>query len=200
VIAGIDETILDWVVEHRTPWLTRTAQVITRFGTTPVTIVAVLLLGGWRSYRERRWIPLAVYVAAELTIEVLARVMKVIIGRSRPPSDLAIEHLANASMPASHVARAALVATLLWFALPRRARLAGLLGGAVAVSAVAFTRFYLASHWFTDTLVAWPIGIAAGIAADRLARTRPARSQTASSAAGSATSSSSAPGDDASNS
>jgi undecaprenyl-diphosphatase len=104
----------------------------------------------------------------ELAVELAARAVKAIVGRPRPPYDDAIEHLANSALPSAHVARVTVLVTLLVYLVPRRRRLAAVVIGVVVVLAVAYARMYLGSHWFTDTLVAWPFGLGAVLLAQKL--------------------------------
>jgi len=157
----VDQAISDWVFEHRTPWLTSVAWKLTAVGSTTVVAVGAVLVGVVLAVKRRSWIPLVACIAAAFAVEVTARSIKALVHRDRPPYDDAIEHLARSSFPAAHVARAALLCALVVMLLPRRWRVVTVPLAIVTVTGVAWSRVYLGSHWFTDTLVAWPIGLLA---------------------------------------
>ncbi len=174
---AIDEAIQRWVATHHRPWLDRAALLVTQLGGTPLVLtvtVAVALLS-WRRARAARrsgFATVVLCVAGELAVELLARAMKAVIGRPRPPLRDAVVVLANSSLPAAHVSRAAYAGCL---AVATRhtgpAHRWAMVALVAAVAAVAASRVVLGTHWFTDTLVAIPVGLlAAWWPATRLAR------------------------------
>jgi undecaprenyl-diphosphatase len=173
---AIDRVVQQWVAGHHVHGVDRAALVLTRLGGTPVVLSVSVLVGvvAWR--RSRRWPLLVACVAGEVAVEVAARVVKVAVGRPRPPFDQAVVVLANSSLPAAHVARALYAAALVWALVrsPRARRRAALVLGAVVVL-VAWTRVELGAHWLTDTLAAVPLGLLAAVPPVRLLRRSPAR-------------------------
>jgi undecaprenyl-diphosphatase len=109
--------------------------------------------------RARRWWPLGAAVGGWLGVEVVARVVKAIVDRPRPPFADAVVLLANGSFPAAHVARATFALAVVGVALPARWRRPWAVLGVVVVAAVGWARLELGSHWLTDALGAWPFGL-----------------------------------------
>jgi len=102
-------------------------------GTNPIAVLAVALAGAFYVVRGRHWRVAIAAVAALVLSTVLAAVLKAWIGRPRPPSNLALLHVAGPSMPSTHAARASALAMAVfmvieWHAPRVRRSAAALLG------------------------------------------------------------------------
>lgn len=141
-----------------------------------VAILALLALGlGLR----RRWADLLATVATIGGGWLSALLLKTLIDRPRPP--LAVEH--SASYPSGHVALVTAVVFAVFFLVRGvDVRDGVLVGGALLIVLVAFSRMILGAHYLTDTVGAVLVvsGVVVGlsglwqIAITRLGRRAPA--------------------------
>ena len=102
--------------------------------------------------------------------------LKDVIARPRPPADLTMLAGEGFAFPSTHAAftsaaATAFVAVTAWRSRRARAVVTALLGAAVAL--VGFSMVYLGSHWVSDVLVGWLIGVPLGAGLGRLLRRRP---------------------------
>jgi len=95
-----DRPITNWVVAHRTPWLTDLAKAITRFGSDDVVYVvaAICAAVAWPRCRA-----LAIsIIALAVTRSLIVVTVKVLIARDRPPAALQLVHPGGFSFPSGH--------------------------------------------------------------------------------------------------
>ncbi|WP_158675506.1 phosphatase PAP2 family protein [Nocardia stercoris] len=158
----IDQPAVDWVLPHRTGWLTRLAVAISDLGDTTTMGAVALVACAWFAYR-RRWPQFAVTAAAAAGAGLVVGILKIAVGRARPP---VVDHLVtetNQSFPSGHTmgstAVVGVLTALTVFALRRRAaRVAVIAAAAVFVVAVGLSRLYLGVHWPTDIIAGWALG------------------------------------------
>lgn len=159
---GADRSTLRWVVDHRRGPLDAAAWVLTQLGGSAVVLPVALVLGlvAWRRLRTAR--PLLYLLTTSLAAEVAFRVLKVLVGRARPPATDALARFAGHAYPSGH----ATLSTATWGAAALVVAL--LLGGSrawplVAAALVAvlvgLTRIELGAHWLTDVLGGWALGL-----------------------------------------
>ena len=119
---AVDLSLHDWLLEHRTAWLTSAASAVTATGTSgvlvPVVFLAALVLGrgAWRGRLVE-----ALAVTAVLLLGIGLRLALVnLIARPRPPrSDWAV-FAHGYAFPSGHTTTSALSAGLLiWLVLGR---------------------------------------------------------------------------------
>jgi membrane-associated phospholipid phosphatase len=106
----------------------------------------------------RRWLALAAFALTESLAPLASSVIKVVVGRPRPPD--ALIHPSGASFPSGHVTYAAAtsVAVVLLTAPGRRRR--GWWGAAALVTAgMAWSRTYLQVHWLSDVVAGAALGV-----------------------------------------
>jgi undecaprenyl-diphosphatase len=167
--------VLDWLVDHREPWITTVARAITRLGGSGLLVPIIVIVGLALLVTLRQVRPLVMLSASYLAAHQLSPWLKSIFDRDRPPSGTALAHLADPSFPSGHASQAAAVwamlAAVLAPALPARLRPAVWpLALAIAVL-VGLTRLYLGVHWLTDVIGGWALGAAccaAVLAVDRM--------------------------------
>ena len=160
-IARDDPRVLAFVTGHRTPWLTSLAKVVTWLGSGlvlwPVVIIAGLGLWRWR----RHWLPAALPALALAGVAAWSALIKILVGRPRPPTSLRLDTFYSWAYPSQHAAQAlatwGMIALMLMAGRSTRARLLLALGAALIASVVGLTRLYLAAHWMTDVLGGWAL-------------------------------------------
>ena len=94
---------------------------------------------------------------------MLTFLVKVLVGRPRPPTALALGGFGGMAFPSGH----ALQATAVWGMLAvltaagvarRRARMLVWIAGVAVAVAVGASRVYLGAHWLTDVMGGWVLG------------------------------------------
>jgi membrane-associated phospholipid phosphatase len=161
-VQPFDDWWYRWIAGHRTPWLTRVAEVLAIVGSGWVTFPIRLAIAALLAFR-RRWTQLAAFGTAILVSEVFIGPLKAIVGRPRPPRSLV--ELTTPSFPSGHAIAAAVTAFgIVVVFLPRgRRRLAWIGGAGFLAASMAWSRTYLAAHWATDTIAGICIGVAAAL-------------------------------------
>lgn len=165
-VAGLDQPVLDQAVRWRTPGLDTAVTAFTDVGGTsgmPVLVLVVVALMVWR---WRSWTPVVLVVIAAAGSLAMTTTGKDLIGRARPPLNLAVppyEH--SPSFPSGHTLNSTvLIGVLAYVALlhleSRRARTAVIVAGTAFVVAMGLSRVFLGHHWLTDVMVGWTLGLA----------------------------------------
>ncbi len=158
-VLWLDALAIELVLELRSPVMTEAMNSVTGLGSVSAGLVFVgfFYLAGWREEF------LTTLVALSITGAVVAALMAT-VQRPFPPQPVCLTgEAATTSFPSGHSAAVAAYATI--------ARSSDRLPfGIVAVLAVliAFSRVYLGTHYFSDTLFGIVLGIAAGLLALRL--------------------------------
>jgi len=165
-VAGLDLPVLHRAVSLRTP---QRNVVVTDFtdlgGTVGMPILATVASTGL-ALAWRRWTPVVLMILATAGSLLMTMVGKVVIGRVRPPVELAVPPLeTSASFPSGHSLNAVVVAGVLAYLLigwlrTSRARAAVVIVAASFALAMGLSRVFLGHHWLTDVLVAWALGLA----------------------------------------
>ena len=154
---AVDRPVLDFFVQHRETWLTSVNTVVTAAGSSAVLIPAVVIVGlAWWA-RRRSWRPAAMLGGAYLGAEGLFRLIKILVGRPRPPVAQAAGHFSGSAFPSGHATLSAAVygmlAALLAAASTTWARKVTVWAAAVFLALlVGATRLYLGAHWLTDVI------------------------------------------------
>ena len=162
--ARLDRPVLNWFVEHREPWLTTAAKIVTELGGSAVLIPVVVVAGGWWWWRRHTRRPLALLGAAYLGSEVMFRIVKTLTNRARPTDALAVQHFSGLAFPSGHATQVAAVwgmlAALVAAVIPSwRRKVAAWTAAIMIVGVVGVTRLYLGAHWFTDVVAGWALGV-----------------------------------------
>ena len=150
-------------------------------GSRPAAVAAVVVIAVLVVARTRQWRLALPVGAAFLVATATAWALKWLIGRDRPPPDLALVQLAGSSMPSTNAAQTAAVAVAVVLVFcelaprPRRTLAFVLIAAVVWVGACVV---YLGGHWLTDVLVGWALGSAIGVGVTRVRYT--ARTATSS--------------------
>jgi membrane-associated phospholipid phosphatase len=163
----IDQPVLDWLVGNRTDWLTTALTWITNvFGPVILPIFIAVACAVWGKV-SGRWRDPLLLLAAMVMSTVIAAVVKTIVARPRPASDLQIIPglETSYSFPSGHTTGAATLVLVSGYLLWRRRRTRWtLVWWAVAsvgiVALVAGSRLYLGYHFVTDVLAGACLGLA----------------------------------------
>lgn len=161
LVTGPDERILDFVLDHRTPWLDTVMRAATSLGSfTVLTTVCVAFAVVWRR-RVGDWTAALVLAVVSLLAWSSCNSLKLVIGRARPELADRLVRAGGYSFPSGHATQSAAIwgtlALLVASQLPRHRRVVWATGTAVAV-AVGASRIYLGVHWFTDVIAGWTLG------------------------------------------
>ncbi|MCX4092111.1 phosphatase PAP2 family protein [Nocardia sp. alder85J] len=159
---GIDTTTMNWVVPHRTGWLTPIAKAISDLGDTTTMAAVAAAACAWFAYR-RRWPQLLLTGTATAGAGLIVVTLKAIVGRQRPPVVDRLVTETNQSYPSGHTLGSTVVVgvltALVILAVRRRAvQIAVGVTAAAFVTLVGLSRLYLGVHWPTDVLAGWAIG------------------------------------------
>ena len=179
-LTQFDMTLLGWLHARATSTGYAVFRAISLLGD-PVTLTILALAVGLLLAARREWILLAGWLAAFAGAGLLDVVLKLVIGRPRPPYAAALLRHFSWSFPSGHAMGSligygmlAYVLTVLWIHR-RSGRIAVLLGAALLVVAVGLSRLYLGVHYFSDVVGGYAAGVlwlSACISGIELARRR----------------------------
>ncbi len=161
---AIDNTLLNYSISIRTPWLDDFFRMITATGETLPVILAtlgiiVLLLkrGKWGSAAFTGFYMIGVWLLNEL--------LKRLLQRPRPPFELHLAHATGYSLPSGHsmnfMALVLLGLYMLWcFSKEKSLYRSAALFFIPFALLVGISRIYLHVHYFSDVITGWSVGIA----------------------------------------
>ncbi len=165
-VAVLDQPALQLAIRLRTPGR---SQVMTAFthlgGPLGMTLIAGAITATmvlvWRS-----WTPLILLGIGVSGSLLFTTVGKAIVGRNRPPLDLAVPPYEYAfSFPSGHTLNSTVIAGLVAYLVCLHLR-RGLTRASVVIAAALWSlamgtsRIFLGHHWLTDVLYAWLVGLA----------------------------------------
>lgn len=168
---SLDLDVLRLLAHHRVPVVTSMARWAMDIGTSRADIAVLAAVGLVVVVVKRWWWHGATIAVSALSAQAVARTLKQMIQRPRPPEDLAAVQVGAFSMPSTVAAMTAAAAIAAFLVLPWRvsrrwtAALLALLVGVIGIAMV-----YLGAHWPTDVLVGWCVGAGVGIAVVGLTR------------------------------
>ncbi len=167
-LTGFDNRTIDalhaWAA-HAPPLLTG----LMRFGSSlgfygvlgPIAVFAILWIA------RRRWREFSMLLLTAVGGQVVFDIIAALIHRPRPHFGDAFEGLTANSFPSGHVTSSLLLfGLLLYIYVPGIRSAAGrallILGGALLVAWIAFSRLYLGSHYPTDVIAGFALGLGWG--------------------------------------
>ncbi|MFI9506900.1 phosphatase PAP2 family protein [Nocardia sp. NPDC052566] len=168
---SLDRTVMVFLDDHRDPVLTTVARGAMYIGTGDIAIAAWGVAGLVVVVAGRWWRVGLTVGGAVLVAQAVARLLKAIIARPRPPADLSVVQVGAWSMPSTVAAMtaalaAALLLSITWPTSWVRWSAATVL--TVFVIAAGSGTVYLGAHWPSDVLVGWILGAGVGGAVVRL--------------------------------
>jgi len=174
VVSSVDSNVHDFFVDNRVGWMVEVAKRFDRFGMSAVILgLAVVVAVIWRARTPSTWLMAAVPMSV-IVNEVVVSVLKVMIGRERPPVMQQLVEATSASLPSGHTASATALVTAIVMVgqllSPRnrtRTALDLFLSAFAVVSGVA--RLVLGVHWLSDVIAGWFIGVMIGALTVRVA-------------------------------
>lgn len=157
-----DARILDFMVRHRTAFLTHLAKAVTQLGSgwvvAPIVVICVAQL-----LRSRHRRAALVVVVSSAGAAVLVEIAKRLVGRPRPAIAERLVRAHGLAFPSGHAAQSiacyGAIAFLAWeLGATRRTRVLAALTAAALAFAVGGSRVYLGVHWPSDVLSGWLLG------------------------------------------
>ena len=151
------------MLDSRTDFLTDVALVFNWLGrglgeTLTLGALGVVLL------LRRRWAALLAFALAEALASLLSTLLKIIVGRPRPPD--AVVSPIGSSFPSGHATYAAVtcVALVLLFSAPGPRRLVWWALAGLGTLGMAWSRTYLQVHWLSDVVAGSLLGVGVALA------------------------------------
>lgn len=158
-VATLDVTVWQWWMEHRSTGMTAIVSALTVMFSPVWVGIWTVVIAGFLVVRDRSVLRAAQLLATVAVVGVACEIVKVAVGRARPP----VAHQIGGpelslSFPSGHVSgTAALAIGVAVIVTARSSRLrrgvAITIGTVVAVIA-AITRLYLGLHWLSDVVAA----------------------------------------------
>ena len=163
-LTQFDVALLDWLHAQATATGYAVFDAISLLGS-PVMLTILALAVALLLAARREWIVLAGWLAAFAGGGLLDVVLKLVIRRPRPPGAAAFLQRFSWSFPSGHAMASligygmlAYVLTLLWIHR-RSAQVAVVLGAALLIIAIGFSRLYLGVHYFSDVVGGYAAGV-----------------------------------------
>ncbi|ARE37007.1 hypothetical protein A0W34_04845 [Rhodococcus sp. BH4] len=155
-LTSFDGPVTDWMVDHRSGALNQIAVAVTDLGSPVATALLGITCGVLISWRARSVVPGLIVIGTVGGAAVASTVIKALVGRERPPTNIQVLLETGHSFPSGHVTGTAALfgIAVLVVSVDRTAavkRLLMLLAVTVTV-VVALTRLYLGAHWLTDVI------------------------------------------------
>ena len=154
----LDERWGQLMTDAETSLLTHIALVFNAVGHGILRALTTAGIGLVLLIKNRRAALLA-FILAEALTPLLVNLIKLIVGRERPPGAMIEAH--GSSYPSGHAAYAGATAVILvlLFTKPGRHRRAWWAAAAVATAGMAWSRTYLHAHWLSDAVAGAILGV-----------------------------------------
>ncbi len=162
-VAGYDESVHNWLIQHRDQVLNGLAHVVTYLGFGPTAYAALIAAAVFVVHRTHRWREPILVIAALVVGQLIRLGVSAVVHRARPPRADWLMAAGGYAYPSGHTTTATLawglVVALLWPQLAsRRRRVAAICVGAAIALAVGASRAWLGVHWPTDVFGGWALG------------------------------------------
>jgi len=163
-LTQFDVTLLEWLHAHATPAGYAVFNAISLLGS-PMTLTILALGVGVLLASRRQWTLLAGWLAAFAGGGLLDAVLKFAIRRPRPPYATAFLRHYTWSFPSGHAMVSLIAYGMLAYLLVvlwpnrRSTRISIVLGAALLIVAIGFSRLYLGVHYFSDVVGGYAAGV-----------------------------------------
>jgi len=163
-LTQFDVTLLEWLHAHATPAGYAIFNAISLLGS-PMTLTILALGVGVLLASRRQWTLLAGWLAAFAGGGLLDAVLKLAIRRPRPPYATAFLRHYTWSFPSGHAMVSLIAYGMLAYLLVvlwtnrRSTRISIVLGAALLIVAIGFSRLYLGVHYFSDVVGGYAAGV-----------------------------------------
>ncbi|MEJ7648475.1 MAG: phosphatase PAP2 family protein [Nakamurella sp.] len=165
-LATFDRPVWQWMVDHRDPFRTAVAKVVTEIGSTVAMSIIATLCIVWLLIRRRRG-DAAMVAVVGIGAAALVFFAKKLVGRTRPPEEFRLVVETNNSFPSGHaLASTAILGIVVVLLLrsgawgPLWVRIVVPVVLVVFWFSIGISRLYLGEHWSTDVLAGWVSGTA----------------------------------------
>src|SRR2546429_823248 len=163
-LTQFDVALLDWLHARATATGYAVFNAISLLGS-PVMLTILALAVALLLAARREWIVLAGWLAAFAGGGLLDVVLKLVIRRPRPPGAAAFLQHFSWSFPSGHAMASLIGYGMLAYVLTllrihrRSAQIAVVLGAALLIIAIGFSRLYLGVHYFSDVVGGYAAGV-----------------------------------------
>ncbi len=160
----LDERVLHWFAQQRTPFLDEAALEITTLGNGLVLIIVVLVASVFLWQTQHKW-SASLLLFATVTGKLLNTILKVSYDRTRPSVVEALADVHSPSFPSGHAMSAMVVygsvAYLVGRLEPGRSlRITTWVVAAAVIIAIGASRMYLGVHYLSDVVAGFIAGLA----------------------------------------
>jgi membrane-associated phospholipid phosphatase len=154
---SLDRTITSWVVARRAEWMTTVARALSTLGSQKVllplvAIVAIALVS------RRRLLLAGLVVVTWAGAIALYDLVKLYVGRPRPPTDIWLTSASGSAFPSGHATQSlatfGVLALVIGILVPK-ARWPAIFVALLLAAGVGWSRVYLGVHWATDVVAGW---------------------------------------------
>ena len=165
-VSGLDQPALDLAISRRTPAGERWVTAFTNLGGTMPMVFITLTLTAVMYVRWRRRSILLMMLIAGAGSLIFTGVGKRLVGRTRPPLELAVPPYEYApSFPSGHTLNSTVIALMLaylawWLSENLWIRVLCPVLSVTWAAAMGLSRVYLGHHWLTDVIFGWVFGLA----------------------------------------
>jgi membrane-associated phospholipid phosphatase len=183
-IVAVDKPLTTWIAAHRNNQITSALRVFTQLGSPLTLLVVMAIVAAGVAASGRSAVPLGVGALAIGGFGLSVVIVKLVVGRPRPPLPLATMATEGYSFPSGHATGISVVGIISTWLLIRRwirsraGQVAAWIFVSGVIAAVGFSRIYLGVHYLSDVIAGWTLGaLWAGvlIAATELWEARPSR-------------------------
>lgn len=164
-LATLDQPALDAALGRRSPAVDDAVTSYTHLGGQVWAPVITLLVVVGLALLWRSWTPVLLMLAAAAGSLAMTSVGKLVVGRERPPTDLAVPPFETSpAFPSGHALNATVIAGVIAYLIVLRVRSTGprvlvVLLAIVHALLMGLSRVFLGHHWLTDVMVAWCLGL-----------------------------------------
>lgn len=180
-----DLHLLTAIANHRADVLTTALRAASEVGGGPGVTLTVMAVASALVWGTHRWSSAVLGLVAVAGAELVKASAKQLVARPRPPLEWVVPGAASGgfAFPSGHATVAAAgygAVALMLMAVVRRQLLRAMVvvGAALGIVTVGFSRLYLGAHWGSDVLAGWTLGLTwlAIVARSLKFPVRPARS------------------------